>query len=253
MKRLLLMAGAMLISVMMFAQTSGTVTFKVTTSTASGQYAPKHVLAIWVTDDAGTFQKSLKVMAAVRKQYLYKWKTATPSQNVTDATTGATLTSHQTHTVAWNCKNTSNTVVADGNYKVWVEFTENDAQGPFTSYSFTKGAVSDTIDFSNATNFVNVQIIYTPAVSGIEDQPGVATVLNFPGLNMFGFSVPSQLAENAELQIFDLNGNQVFVTTSYRDEGSKRLFYWNADAQPEGMYIYRIESGAKEYCGKLFR
>jgi len=253
MGRLLLTTGAMLISVMMFAQTSGTVTFKVTTNTASGQYAPSHVLAVWITNDAGTFQKSLKVMAAVRKQYLYKWKTANPSQNVTDATTGATLNSHQTHTVAWNCKNVSNTVVADGNYKVWVEFTENDAQGPYNSYSFTKGLTPDTISFTNATNFVNVQIIYTPAVIGIEDQPGVANVLKFPGQHMFGFSVPSQIAENAQLQIFDLNGKQVYVTASYRDEGSNRLFYWNADAQPEGLYIYRIESGAKEYCGKLFR
>jgi hypothetical protein len=72
-------------------------------------------------------------MAAQRVQYLYQWK-ANSSSNVTDATTGATLANHQTHTVTWNCKNVSQVVVPDGDYKVWIEFTDDNIQGPVSSF-----------------------------------------------------------------------------------------------------------------------
>jgi len=235
------------------AQTTATVTFKVTTVTASGQYAPKHVLAIWVTNSSGTFQKSIKVMAAVRKQYLYQWKAANSSQNVTGAITGATINSHQTHTVSWNCQNYSGTLLPDGDYKIWVEFTEKDGQGPYTSYTFTKGTTPDTLSFSNAANFTNVQIIYTPSPSGISDAAKEATVVRFSGDQNIGFKVPSQLAENASLQIFDLGGKLIFETADYFDNGTSRYFLWKAASQCSGMYIYRIESGADWYGGKLFR
>lgn len=253
MVKLFSLAILLFLSAGLFAQTSGTVTFKVTTVTANGTYAPKNVLAIWVTNAAGTFQKSIKVMAQTRIGYLYKWKTATPSQNVTGAITGATLSSHQTHTVSWNCQTYSGTLVPDGDYKMWVEFTEKDGQGPYTSYTFTKGTAADTLTFSNATNFTSVQIIYTPTPSGIAEPAAEATVIRFAGDNNFGFSVPSQLAENATMQIFDLGGRLIYQTADFLDNGTLRYFLWNAAAVRSGIYVYRIESGADQYCGKLYR
>ncbi|MEZ5197447.1 MAG: hypothetical protein R2764_13940 [Bacteroidales bacterium] len=52
---------------------AGELTFSVRTVTENGNYAPRHVLAIWV-EDANGFVKTRKAMANQRKQYLYTWK-----------------------------------------------------------------------------------------------------------------------------------------------------------------------------------
>jgi hypothetical protein len=114
---------------------SQSVTFNVSTVTDNGTYSPKHVLAIWVKTSSGTFVKSIKVNAVKRIQYLYKWNKSSGG-NTADAVTGATLTSHQTHSVTWNCKNTSGVVVPAGNYKMMIEYTDQHAQGPIDSINF---------------------------------------------------------------------------------------------------------------------
>jgi len=69
--------------------------------------------------------KTLKKRAANREQYLYTWR-ATSNQNVVDAVTGATLSSHETHRVTWDCRDTAGAVVPDGDYRIRVEFTSGD-------------------------------------------------------------------------------------------------------------------------------
>ena len=49
--------------------------FQVKTVTANGQYAPRHVLAIWITNENDQYITSLKVRAATYKSKLNKWKT----------------------------------------------------------------------------------------------------------------------------------------------------------------------------------
>jgi hypothetical protein len=119
--------------------TSGTMAATVTTTTYNGQYAPRHVLAIWVANSSGTFVKSLMVYAAARKSDLTYWLSATLTGNTTDATTGATLSSHGARNVSWNGKNTSGTVVTDGSYKLCVEYTESNGTGKLATFPFTKG------------------------------------------------------------------------------------------------------------------
>lgn len=142
--------------------TSGNVTFTVTTLNAGGNYAPRHVLAIWVEKN-GVFVKSRKVMANQRKQYLYKWVAAS-NYNVTDAITGATLTQPQTHTVQWNCTDLSGNVVPDGEYTILIEFTDKHAQGPYYAVNFMKGTEPVTITPPNQQYITNMQLTYTPDV-----------------------------------------------------------------------------------------
>jgi PKD repeat protein len=140
--------------------TPGTVTFTVKTITDNGNYAPRHVLAIWVEYD-GEFVKTRKAMANQRKQYLYTWKAAS-NYNVVDAITGATLTSHQTHAVSWDCTDLDGDVVPDGQYFIWVEFTEKHGQGPLMTVEFTKGAEAVTINPPDEDHFINMELIYIP-------------------------------------------------------------------------------------------
>lgn len=142
------------------ANTAGLVTFTATTSPAGGNYAPKHVLAIWVEKD-GVFVKTRKAMANARKQYLYMWKAAS-NYNVVDAITGPTLNSHQTHTVTWDCKDLSGNVVVDGDYTIILEFTDKHAQGPFIEVTFNKGTEPVTMNPANQTYIKNISLTYMP-------------------------------------------------------------------------------------------
>lgn len=234
------------------AQTIGTATFTVTTVSNGGQYSPKHVLAIWVKNSSGTFVKSMKVMAVQRIQYLFQWK-ASSSLNTVGAITGATLSTHQTHTIAWNCKNISNVLVPDGDYQFWIEFADDDFQGPYTNYTFTKGPSAQTQNFTDATRFKNVSIVWTPDPNGVEETVQPAKIIRNPGSDLIGFVLPTQIADNAQLQIFDITGNMVFSTTNYFDDGNSRYFVWNSMGANQGIYIYRIESGATISSGKIFR
>jgi len=140
----------------------GTVTFSVETEPTYTGFSPKHVLAIWVESDAGTFEKTLKLRADKRKQYLYTWNNKSAG-NTTDAITGATLSTHTSHTVTWDCTDKSGQLVPDGDYKIVVEFTSEHAQGPMVSVSFTKSGDEVILSPSNTKYFINMDLVFTPA------------------------------------------------------------------------------------------
>ncbi len=154
-------------------QTAGDMVFTFKTVTNNGNYAPKHVLAVWVEDSNG-FVKSRLVKANQRKQYLYSWIAAS-NWNEVDAVTGSTINSHQTHTVEWDCTDLSGNEVPDGDYTVWVEFTEKHAQGPTFSVTFTKGATYQHLTPSNTTNFINLDLEFTPNVVTADFSSNVQT------------------------------------------------------------------------------
>ncbi len=141
----------------------GEMTFTVRTTTANGNFSPRHVLAIWI-EDANGFVITRIRRADKRKQYLYTWNTKSGG-NVTDATTGATLSSHQTHSVAWNCKDSDGNLVPDGEYHVYVEFTEEHAQGPMRKVSFTKGSEPVSLTPADDDNFKDLALQFEPAIT----------------------------------------------------------------------------------------
>jgi hypothetical protein len=147
-----------------FAQTDGSATFQVTTVTAGGNYSPRNVMAIWVTDANTNFVKTLKRQAQSQIRWLTRWGAISKS-NVVDGITGATLSSHQAHSVTWNCRNTNNVVVADGTYRIFVEFTEFNGAGPFIqAVNFNKGAAGVTSAPTATANFTSMSLVYVPSV-----------------------------------------------------------------------------------------
>jgi len=142
-------------------KTTGTLTASVTTTTYNGNYAPRHVLAIWIESSTGTFVKSLKVYGSARRQYLTNWN-SNSSSNTTDAVTGATLNSHQKHSLSWNGTDKSGNVVGDGTYKLCVEYTENDGTGKMATFSFTKGTATDAQTPGNSSGVTGVSLNWSP-------------------------------------------------------------------------------------------
>jgi hypothetical protein len=139
-------------------------TFTVTTVTAHGQYSPRNVGAIWITDSGGTFKKTLMTWGFFRLGNATAW-TSVSASNTVDAVTGATRPDHsQPLTATWNCSDTSHNTVPDGAYKVSVTFAEDDSFGFFgppphvASVDFTKGAGPVDLSPPNQSNFINMHL-----------------------------------------------------------------------------------------------
>ncbi len=143
-------------------KTPGGLAVQFTTSTYKGEYAPDHVLAVWVESNSGTFVKTLYVKAAQRKQHLTNWLKSTSSGNTTDAVTGATLSSHGAINCNWNGTDTSGAVVGNGNYKVCVEYTESSATGKYASFTFNKDLAASTANPSTTAGISGITITWTP-------------------------------------------------------------------------------------------
>jgi flagellar hook assembly protein FlgD len=196
--------------------TSGTMTFTVKTISNNTGFSPKHVLAIWIKDGQGNFVKSCKVMANVRKIHLVKWN-ANSSGNSTNAITGATLTSHQTHTITWDGKDYAGNLVADGVYQVWVEYTsQNSASGqpagPYMSVEFTKSTETEHLTPSNLTYFNNIVLDWVPEGVGVDEARTLdSRITVYPNPSTDGVKVKFDLDKLSQLQsyVVDQSGRMV--------------------------------------------
>jgi hypothetical protein len=197
------------------SQTSGTLTFSLTT-TSSGGYSPRHLIAIWIESSTGTFIKTkLKQSSNGNLDHLSMWTTKS-GQNVVDATTGATLSAHGTRTIVWDGTDASGKQVADGIYYVWVEmaWASSLTSGKTSTYfSFTKGATSVSLTPASTANFSGIKLDWVPKTTGISKIDENQEVLLFPNptkgvVNFeFGASHPK-----CNIQVFNTTGGKIFET-----------------------------------------
>jgi hypothetical protein len=138
----------------------------VTTVTDNGNYSPRNIGAIWIATGSGAFVKSLAVWARSRISHLTMWGSATAqaglSRNTVDAVTSATLSSHQTHKVSWNCADTTEKRVPDGPYRVYFEMTDDNSSGPNTFVNFTKGSAPLNLSPPDAQYFIGINLAFAP-------------------------------------------------------------------------------------------
>lgn len=132
-----------------------------TTVTFKGQYAPKNVGAVWITNEQDVFVKTLERWAVKRSKYLVKWK-ATSGANVVDAVTGATRSQHGPHSLSWDGTDVNGNLVPDGTYRVYIEFTEKNGAGPWTAIDVVKGTSPADITPANLAAFTAQHVTYTP-------------------------------------------------------------------------------------------
>lgn len=256
----MLLAMLIVFSVITYAQTTGTLNFKVTTSTNNGDRKPNNVSAIWITNSAGVYQKTLEKNAGQRVNYLYKWLTANPSMNTTDAATGATLSNYKTYNVNWNCKDENQNVVPDGDYKIWIEFTDGEQQGPFTSFTFTKNTTPFTITPANISKFSNITITYTPDPSSITEvsNSSVSVKISPIPFNSFvNFSIDNPEKE-VQIVIYDINGKKVAFINKNGLFSSPLVVKWdglsdNGNQIKQGIYLYTIKNGNHSISGKIIK
>lgn len=144
---------------------AGTLQITATSSAGTGQYAPRNVVAIWITSSTGTFIKTIGRWADVRKQHLVAWGTAAGAD--VDAISGATRQDHGTPlTATWDMKTKGGQLVGNGTYTIRMESADFNAnmasqnhQGTFT---FVKSATAQTQTNLSSGGFSNVTITFTP-------------------------------------------------------------------------------------------
>jgi hypothetical protein len=144
------------------ASTDATASFTVTLADPPNNYN-RRVDAFWVTDASGKFVQNVRKDAATRQQYLYQWAAVRTTTTI-DGYSGATISTWGSVTVAWDCRDVNNVVVPDGTYKFWVEFTDKNGQGPYTTngIAFVKGTAASTNTFPNQTYITGIKVVYTP-------------------------------------------------------------------------------------------
>lgn len=250
-------SAAMLIAIFVAAtaqakieRTAGEVTLSFRTVTANGNYAPKHVLAVWVEDESG-FVKSRLVRANNRKQYLYTWIAAS-NYNEMDAVSGATISSHQSHTVVWDCTDLEGTEVPDGTYTIHIEFTEKHAQGPLYAINFIKGGEEQHLTPFDQANFKDVQLDFIPETTGIELQELENTLSIFPNPGDGLFTIDKLPTETEKIIIVDNTGKEIRTWDRNEIKNSESL---QVDLRhlSSGIYMLRLNTKGQSISRKLIK
>lgn len=241
---LLLFVG-LLYSVISFAQTNGQLNITFSTSNAGGNYSPRNILAVWIEDENGMFVKTLMAYAVSQITHLNTWQSATTDAgtefNVVDAITGSTRNSHANRECSWNGLDYNQNSMPDGLYYVWMELTDKNGTGNFSSFEFTKGDTPTQITPTNVPSFSNIDIIWTPSGIGIaeskEKDPYI--IFNNPSSN----------------GVFEINTDKfdkILITSisgRYVDESKSKII--DLSAQPKGVYLLHIYKDDKQYIKKV--
>jgi len=161
------------LSFIAFAQTTGELLVTTTTSETGGNFAPRNIVAIWVENEQGEFVKTLLAYAQDRKTHLNTWQSTTTAAgtayDVTDAITGATRSNHGTRECSWDGTDFNGLALADGTYFVWMELTDKNGTGNYSSFAFMKDETSNSQTPDDVPSFASISIIWQPTgVSVVE-------------------------------------------------------------------------------------
>lgn len=229
------------------AQTPGTLTFSVTTTEPSGGYNNVNVIALWIEDTNGVFVKTKIRYAATRMQYLDHWISSS-SYNVEDALTGSTRSSHGTLTFTWNGTNVAGDIVADKDYKVWIQMSDANTSGATTSIIFTKDTNSQHITPANSGNFTNMVIDWNPTIGINENQTAklLFTCFPNPANDRALISYSLEKFSDVTITVHDITGKTVAVLLNENQNVGGHSLYWNINNYPRvtsGIYYISINTG----------
>lgn len=184
-----------------FAQTDGAAKMTVTINDYTGASGTAHWTVVWVTTESGEFIKTLWKQGTKYAFNSTQWTTHTPQWNaarggvngstVVDGYSSATAANYSgTNSpviLSWNCRDTNNVLVADGNYKFWVQYAEDSGAGPYTTSGllWTKGAAGATNNYANqGANFTSMQVAWSPSTPAAPATPPNFTTFQVIGNNL---------------------------------------------------------------------
>lgn len=244
-KNLLTTFVLLFVALLVNAQTFGTLTVTTTTSATGGNYAPRNVVAIWIEDEAGNFVKTLLAYANNRKTHLNTWQASTAAAgseyNTVDAITGATKSNHGTRTCNWDGSSFEGTDMADGTYYVWMELTDKNSTGNFSSFSFTKGEEQENITPLNEPSFSAIEIDWLPSTIGISDQMLSSDFKIFPNPTPGIFTVSGE--KIVEVEVLTTRGQLIYKGKADVD----------ISTHPNGVYFVLVKTEKGSVTKKIIK
>jgi hypothetical protein len=235
-------------------QTTGNLTFSVTTTEPSGGFTNKYVLAIWIRDNSGTFVKTKIKYAATRVQYLNVW-ISNSGQNVVDATTGSTQTVHKTHTITWNATNVSAALVPDADYQVWLQMADQNTNGATTSVTFTKGSSSVNLTPANVGNFTNMSLSWVPTNVGVSENKtsdNLFKITSNPVTSDSKILYDLTTLTDVTISVYDVTGKLVKVLADENQgAGSYSLPISSNNSLKPGVYFVKMYTGTASKTMKI--
>jgi hypothetical protein len=237
-----------------YAQTAGTFTFTPITH-SPGYSGTRNVLAVWIQTDAGLFVKTkMRNAGSSTRDHLPTWAVNSGGSasncllstcNVTDATTGATMSNFSTHTIVWDGQGVNGaingSIVTDGIYKITIQETWNHGTTGTTirSYTFTKGPNAVHLTPADDADFKNMTIDWVPGISNINDIAEKPVIEVYPNPTNGIFTVDYSKA--SQIKVVNLLGQEVLeLDINQNTEGSENI---DLSTFPNGMYIVMVYNG----------
>lgn len=176
-----LLVSALALGTGSLAAEAGTLTATFTTTPNGGQYAPRHVVSVWVEGAGGTFVKTIGRWSATRTSSLVAWRTIAGNADA-DAVSGATIATHTAPlTVTWDLKDRTGTVIPDGTYTLRMELADSNAntaaqnhQGTFTFVKSTTAQMQSALSnggFTNVSINIDASAVTPPPTNPPTDPP----------------------------------------------------------------------------------
>lgn len=235
-----------LLSLITVAQTTGELLVETTTSETGGNYAPRNIVAIWIENEQGEFIKTLLAYAQTRKTHLNTWQATTTAAgtayNTTDAITGATRTSHNTRFCTWDCTDYNGLIVSDGTYYVWMELTDKNSTGNYSSFAFTKDENPESQTPSNVPSFESISIVWEP--SGGVDILEISnnTVSVNPNQSDGSYTITGNNIE--EIEVRSISGRLILKTKSQNIDISN---------QQTGIYLVIVRTKNNRIIKRIYK
>lgn len=236
------------------AQTSGTLTFSVTTTEPAGNYNGVNVIALWIEDTNGNFIKTKMRYADARIQYLNKWVSSS-MYNVTDAVTGATRSNHGPLTMSWNATDVAGNVVADNGYRVCLQMSDKNAAGEYLYLPFVKDTNAQTLSFPDTLNFTSLSLTWSPVPAGVSEYSAALHFACSPnpvsGQAILRYTLPQ--ASDVTITVHDVYGKSISVLADGNQPAGEHLLKWDqgkADLKP-GVYFIKLNTGRGSALEKI--
>jgi hypothetical protein len=228
------------------SQTTGELSVSFTTSSAGGNYSPKNIVAVWIEDDSGNFIKTLLAYAQSRKTHLNTWQASTSAVgsefNTVDAITGPTKTTHSSRTCYWDAADVNGITVPDGTYKIWMELTDKNSTGNFSSFDITKAGNPQSLAPINVPSFGSIIIDWTPTPTNISESSINGRVLIFPNPVIRRINIVCDQIELVELK--NIEGTVVYTGISSTIDVSEL---------EKGIYFIKVVNSKNTIVEKLIK
>jgi hypothetical protein len=228
------------------SQTDGQLDVSITTSSAGGVFTPRNIVAVWVEDESGNFVKTLLAYAQSQKTHLNTWQASTKAAgseyNIVDAISGPTKSNHTKRNCSWNATDVDGNIVADGTYVLWMELTDKNSTGNFSSFNFIKGSEAESKSPDDVPSFSLISIEWTPSTTDIEEFNGSDLFTIYPNPSKGILNIAGDDFDYVEVR--NISGSLIFKSFNKTIDLSD---------QPEGIYLLKLKTQKGSVTRKIIK